>query len=101
MDLPTAHRIPLAWLLEHGSEAIRYRTLTELAPTGYSTPEPFAEASQAAGAAKQVAAIFKKQKETGIWGGNLMALAPSVKDGVKEVGTIPQYRRLLQIWVAP
>ena len=40
---------------------------------------------------------IKKQKDTGIWGGNLLALAPSVKDGIKEVGTIPQYRRLLQI----
>ena len=29
MELPSTHRIPLAWLLEHGSEAIRYRTLTE------------------------------------------------------------------------
>ena len=42
-------------------------------------------------------AVIKKQKDTGIWGGNLLGLAPSVKDGIKEVGTIPQYRRLLQI----
>jgi hypothetical protein len=68
-----------------------------LAPTGYSTPEEIAAAGLAAGGAKQVTAILKKQKETGIWGGNLMALAASAKDGIKEVGTIPQYRRLLQL----
>ena len=47
MELPSTHRIPLAWLLEHGSEAIRYRTLTELSPTGSVTPEAIAAAQQA------------------------------------------------------
>jgi len=97
LDLPTAHRIPLTWLIEHGNEAIRYRSITELAPTGYATAEEIAAASAGAAAAKQVSAILKKQKDSGIWGQNLMALAPSAKDGIKEVGTIPQYRRLLQL----
>ena len=97
MELPSTHRIPLAWLLEHGSEAIRYRTLTELSPIGSVTPEAIAAAQQAVVDSKSSAALIKKQKDTGIWGGNLLGLAPSVKDGIKEVGTIPQYRRLLQI----
>jgi len=97
LELPSTHRIPLAWLLEHGSEAIRYRTLTELSPAGSVTPEAIAAAQQAVVDSKSSAALIKKQKETGIWGGNLLGLAPSVKDGIKEVGTIPQYRRLLQI----
>ncbi len=32
-----------------------------------------------------------------MWGGNMLALAPSVKDGIKDVGTVPQHRRLLQL----
>ncbi|MGH7559461.1 MAG: hypothetical protein ACRENB_00420 [Gemmatimonadales bacterium] len=40
---------------------------------------------------------MKKQKDTGVWGGNLMALSASAKDGLKDVGTIPNYRRLLQL----
>lgn len=41
--------------------------------------------------------MAKKQKDTGIWGGNLLASAPSAAQGIKDVGTIPQYRRLLQL----
>ncbi len=97
MELPSTHQIPLAWLLEHGSEAIRYRTLTELCPAGSVAPEAIVGAQQAVVESKSGAALVKKQKDSGIWGGNLLGLAPSVKDGIKEVGTIPQYRRLLQI----
>lgn len=41
--------------------------------------------------------MVKKQKDTGVWGGNLLGLAPSAALGIKDVGTIPQYRRLLQL----
>lgn len=47
--------------------------------------------------AKTPAAIIKKQKDTGIWGNNLLGLAPSAAQGIKDVGTIPQYRRLMQL----
>ena len=97
MDLPTAHRVPLTWLLQHGNETIRYRTLTELAPVGYATPEQLAGEQQALVESKVVAAVLKKQKDNGVWGGNLLGLAPSVKDGIKEVGTVPQYRRLVEL----
>jgi hypothetical protein len=39
----------------------------------------------------------KKQKDVGTWGGNLLGLAPSAALGIKDVGTIPNYRRLLQL----
>ena len=41
---------------------------------------------------KTVQALVKKQKDTGLWGGNLMALAPSAKDGIKDIGTLAQHR---------
>lgn len=47
--------------------------------------------------AKVPVALMKKQKETGIWGGNLLGLAASPAQGIKDVGTIPQYRRLMQL----
>ena len=48
LELPHQHRIPLTWLLENAGASIRYRTLTELAPAGYATPEAHEAAHQAA-----------------------------------------------------
>lgn len=48
-------------------------------------------------AAKPVATVVKKQKDNGVWASNLLGLAPSKTTGIKDVGTIPQYRRLLQM----
>ncbi len=56
------------------------------------------EAAQAAVVdSKPAMAVVKKQKDTGVWGGNLLGLAASAAQGIKDVGTIPQYRRLLQL----
>jgi hypothetical protein len=97
LELPSQHRIPLSWLLQYGSEAIRYRTLRELAPEGYQAPEAIEAARAAIPESKAALAVAKKQKDNGIWGGNLLATAPSAAQGVKDVGTVPQYRRLLQL----
>lgn len=61
------------------------------------SPEVVAQASQAVAATKSAGTIIKKQKDTGIWAGNLLGLAASTTTGIKDVGTVPQYRRLLQI----
>jgi hypothetical protein len=68
-----------------------------LAPEGYAPPEGFETTLQAVTESKAALAVVKKQKDTGIWGGNLLGLAVSAAQGVKDVGTIPQYRRLLQL----
>jgi hypothetical protein len=99
LDLPTFHRVPVTWLLEHGSESIRLRTRRELAYPGTATSEQLQADDEAVMESKPVLAVQKKQKDNGVWGGNLLALAPSAKDGIKDVGTIPQYRRLLQLGV--
>ncbi|HEU4587898.1 MAG TPA: hypothetical protein VFS11_04580 [Gemmatimonadales bacterium] len=83
--------------MEHGGESIRYRTYRELAPEGYASPETLEAARQAIYGSKASQAIVKKQKDTGVWGGNLLGLAPSAALGIKDIGTIPQYRRLLQL----
>jgi len=45
-------------------------------------------------AARQIA---KKQKDTGVWGGNLLGVSPNKTAGIKDVGTIHQYRRLVEL----
>jgi hypothetical protein len=71
--------------------------LTELAPAGFATSETIAAAHAAVAESKAALAVVKKQKDNGVWGGNLLGLAPSTTLGIKDVGTIPQYRRLLQL----
>ena len=97
MELPTSHRVPLTWLLEHGGETIRLRTLREIAPPNVVPEEELAASIAALPTVKGIVAVVKKQKDTGIWGNNLLATVPSTKDGIKEPGTVPQYRRLLQL----
>src|SRR6185437_13867941 len=69
----------------------------ELAPEGYATPEVIEAAQALIPGSKVGLAVVKKQKDTGVWGGNLLGLAPSPAQGIKDVGTVPQYRRLLQL----
>jgi len=97
LELPTSHRVPLGWLLEHGSESIRLRVYQDLVDPGTIPPETLLAAQEAAEASKPVQAIVKKQKENGVWGGNLVGLAPSAKDGIKDVGTVAQHRRLIEL----
>ena len=94
MDLTTPYRIPLSWLLEHGSESVRLRTLRELAPPGQTGLEAL-EALVVE--SKAVQAVTRKQKDDGSWGGSFLGILPSAKDGIKEPGTIAQYRRLTQL----
>jgi hypothetical protein len=39
----------------------------------------------------------KKQKDTGVWGGNLLGVTPNKAAGVKDVGTIHQYLRIAEL----
>ncbi|MGH2627879.1 MAG: hypothetical protein ACRDHY_14670, partial [Anaerolineales bacterium] len=50
---------------------------------------------------KRALAIARKQKDNGLWGGNVLGYGPSKVYGWKEVGTVFQYRRLLELgWSA-
>jgi hypothetical protein len=39
----------------------------------------------------------KKQKDTGVWGGNLLGVTPNKAAGIKDVGTIHQYLRIAEL----
>jgi len=83
--------------LAHGGEVIRYRTHAELAPPGTAAFETLEAERAAIESGKAAQGVIKKQKETGVWGGNMLGLAAAAAQGIKDVGTIPQYRRLVQL----
>jgi hypothetical protein len=76
--------------------SIRYRVATEIFPGLLSPPELDALRLEIENqtAVKQ---IVKKQKDSGVWGGNLLGVSPNKVTGVKDVGTVPQYRRLVEM----
>lgn len=86
-------------MLEHGNETVKLKSYQEFAPAGSVGQEVLDNLANVVLDAKSTQALLKKQKDNGIWGGNLLGLAASVKDGIKDVGTIPQHRRLVQIGV--
>jgi hypothetical protein len=95
VELPKTHHIPFTWLMLHACPAIRFRTLTELFPGAYPTEaEALRGELEAYGPARQ---IVKKQKDTGVWGGNLLGVSPNKAAGIKDVGTIHQYLRLSEL----
>jgi hypothetical protein len=83
--------------LDNAGASIRYRTYRELAPEGYASPEVIQAAQLAIPESKTAQSVVKKQKDNGLWGGNMLGLAVVASQGIKDVGTIPQYRRLLQL----
>ncbi len=101
MELPASHRLPLSWLLEAASPPIQYRALAEAAPEPARDPELLSRLRQAALDYKPAHAIARKQRETGLWGGNLIGPGPSKAFGWKETGTVFQYRRLVELGWPP
>ncbi|HWC75415.1 MAG TPA: hypothetical protein VG454_15890 [Gemmatimonadales bacterium] len=101
MEIPSTHTVPLSWLYEAASPPIQFRTLTEIVPEASRDLERLAVLREEIQHYKEALAIVRKQKDTGLWGGNLLAPAPSKAMGWKETGTVYQYRRLLELgWPA-
>jgi len=101
LELPTSHRLPLSWLLEAASPPIQYRAYTEVVPESARDPERLAALREALLAYKIPREILRRQKATGLWGTNLLGPGPSKAHGWTEVGTVYQYRRLLELGWPP
>ena len=101
LELPTSHRLPLSWLLEAASPPIQYRAYTEVVPESARDPERLGALRQALLAYKIPREILRRQKSTGLWGTNLLGPAASKTHGWTEVGTVYQYRRLLELGWPP
>ena len=97
MEIPSSHRLPLSWLFEAASLPLQYRALTEVAPESARDPERVIQLRADILMYKDALAIARKQKETGLWGGNLLGPGPISAMGWKETGTVYQYRRLLEL----
>ena len=66
-------------------------------PPGAATEADRAALQEEVVTQKQVTQITRKQKSTGIWADNILGLAPAKRQGINGVGTVSQYRRLLEL----
>jgi len=98
-ELPTSHRVPVSWLRAHAAAPLKWRTINDILPPGAAAPEDYTAIQREVLECKQVQQVLKKQRKSGLWGENVLGLAPNKVAGYKDVGTISQYRRLLELGV--
>jgi hypothetical protein len=91
--------VPVTWLRAHASVPIRLRTLTEIIPTEAVDLEEVAALRSELLNYKGVTQVERKQRNTGIWASNILGTGPSKSLGIKDVGTVARYRRLLELGV--
>ena len=86
--------------MANAGPAIRYRLATDVFP-GLLSPDQLATLRLEIENSSAVRQVAKKQKDSGVWGGNLLGVAPNKTAGIKDVGTIPQFRHLVEMGVNP
>lgn len=86
-------------MIEHGGPAVKYRAQAELAPAGSVDPAVLGESLRQLVLSADVSAVTTRQADDGLWGQNFLAFQPSERDEIEEVGTVAQYRRLVQLGV--
>src|SRR6266480_4874075 len=101
LELPTSHRLPLSWLVEAASPPIVYRAYAEVVPEAERDSARLEALRESVLHYKPTQAIARKQRATGLWGGNLLAPTPSKGYAWTEPGTVYQYRRLLELGWPP
>jgi len=84
---------PMTWLLDHASNAIRYRALTDV---GRLSGEISREARVMAYSYGPAIALAVAQAPDGIWHGSMLEIPSSRADHFERVGTISAFRRLLE-----
>ncbi|HKW40333.1 MAG TPA: hypothetical protein VJN39_03700 [Gemmatimonadales bacterium] len=88
-------------MVEAASPPLIYRAYTEVVPESDRDPERVEALRQAIVEYKPALAIARKQRASGLWGGNLLAPVASKAYGWSEPGTVYQYRRLIELgWAA-
>lgn len=99
LELPAAHRVPVTWIRDNACASIRWRTVTEILPPGSATQSDIDALREELMSYKRVVQVLKKQKADGIWSGNILGIAPAKAQGIKDVGTVAQYRHLMELGV--
>lgn len=101
LELPTSHRLPLSWLLEAASPPIQYRAYSEVVAEPDRDGAQLQALRNAIASYKPAMAVARRQKDTGLWGANLLAPGPLKALGATEAGTVAQYRHLLELGWSP
>jgi len=99
LDLPAQHRVPLSWLHEHACPSILLRTATDILPTHYTSSADIAALRSEVIEYRNVKYLNRRQWQNGSWSGNMLGIGPMKSAGIKDVGTVAQYRRLLELGV--
>ncbi len=99
LELPTQHRVPVSWIREHACVPIQLRTVNELLPPEMSSSEDIKELTTQILQYRRFKQTAKKQRQNGSWGGNMLGVAPIPAQGIKAVGTVAQYRHLIELGV--
>src|SRR5258708_19985617 len=76
---------------------MQYRAYAEIVPADQRDPERLAELRQAALDYPIAKAIARKQRDDGLWGNDLLTAVAPTKPGASDLGTIFQYRPLLEM----
>jgi hypothetical protein len=84
-------------LRAHASAPIKWRTVNDILPPGSASTADYEALKAELLQTKHVVQVLKKQKPTGLWGDNILGLAPNKTLGYKDVGTVSQYRHLLEL----
>src|SRR6185295_15932139 len=90
---------PISWLRTNASVPIRWRTVRDILPVGAASEADQAALRQELLGYKPVSLTFKKQKKTGTWGDGILGLGVMRSPASKDVGTIAQYRYLMEMGV--
>lgn len=85
-------RVPLRWLLEHGSWPVRVRSLLELAPA----TDAARAAHTAVYAHEPALRLAVQQRRDGTWNDRMLGVSPVDDLHFGGVGTVPAIRRLLE-----
>ena len=90
----------MSWLREHAPASIRWRTVRDILPPGGALEADRMLLRQEVVASKAVHQVLRRQKGDGLWGDNILGVTPSRSQGIKDVGTVSQYRRLVELGVS-
>lgn len=80
----------------NAAPSIRLRTLVEVLPDGTGADE-IEPTREEVSSYKAVTQVVRKQRGSGVWSSNILGTGPSKTFDVKDVGTVFQYRHLLEL----
>lgn len=91
--------MPVTWIRDNACAPIRWRTVDEILPPGSATQADIDTLRKELMQYKPAVQTLRKQRDDGVWGGNILGTGPAKAQGIKDIGTVAQYRHLLELGV--